>query len=114
MGDALSVSWFVFLTDVDDEQSVTHQVVAGTHRTKTLKELWTRRLDYNQACARYPGRVHTIMGKRGTAWFEDTLVWHKYGMWGNSEKLSRCSMPCTANNEGFRRRASRFISECTR
>lgn len=86
VGDALSVSWFVFLTDVDDEQSVTHQVVAGTHRTKTLKELWTRRLDYNQACARYPGRVHTIMGQRGTAWFEDPLVWHKHGYVGKFRK----------------------------
>jgi hypothetical protein len=82
VGDALSLSFFVFLTDVDDEQAVTHQVVAGTHKTKTLHELWTRRLDDEQAYARYPGHVHTIMGKRGTAWFEDTLAFHKHGSVG--------------------------------
>jgi hypothetical protein len=86
VGDALSISFFVFLTDVDDEQSVTHQVVAGTHRTKTLQELWTRRLEDHQAHARYPGRVHTIMGKRGTAWFEDTLAFHKHGYVGKFRK----------------------------
>jgi len=82
VGDVLNVTFFVFLTDVDDDQSVTHKVVAGTHRRKTLKELWTRRLEDNQASARYPDRVHTIMGKRGTAWFEDTLAFHKHGYVG--------------------------------
>lgn len=86
VGDALSLTFFVFLTDVDDEQAVTHQVVAGTHRTKTLQELWTRRLEDGQAHARYPDRVHTIMGKRGTAWFEDTLVFHKHGYVGKFRK----------------------------
>jgi hypothetical protein len=82
VGDVLSVTFFVFLTDVDDHQSVTHKVVAGTHRHKTLKELWTRYLEEDQAQARYPGRVHTSMGKRGTAWFEDTLAFHKHGYVG--------------------------------
>jgi hypothetical protein len=86
VGDALSLTFFVFLTDVDDDQAVTHQVVAGTHRTKTLKELWTRRLDDVMAPARYPGRVHTIMGTRGTAWFEDTMAFHKHGYVGKVRK----------------------------
>jgi hypothetical protein len=86
VGDALSVTFFVFLSDVDDEQAVTHQVVAGTHRAKTLQELWTHRLEDSQAYARYPDRVHTIMGKRGTAWFEDPLAFHKHGYVGKFRK----------------------------
>ena len=86
VGDMLSLSFFVFLTDVDDAQAVTHQVVAGTHKTKTLQELWTRRLDDEQAYARYPGHVHTIMGKRGTAWFEDTQAFHKHGYVGKCRR----------------------------
>ena len=86
VGDALTVSFFVFLTDVEDEQAVTHKVVAGTHRTKTLQELWTHRLEDSQAYARDPDRVHTIMGKRGTAWFEDTLAFHKHGYVGKFRK----------------------------
>jgi hypothetical protein len=86
VGDTLSLSFFVFLTDVDDAQAVTHQVVAGTHKTKTLHELWTRRLDDEKASARYPGRVHTIMGKRGTAWFEDTQAFHKHGFVGKCRR----------------------------
>ena len=86
VGDMLSLTFFVFLTDVDDEQAVTHQVVAGTHKTKTLNELWTHRLDDDKAYARYPGCVHTIMGKRGTAWFEDTQAFHKHGYVGKLRK----------------------------
>jgi hypothetical protein len=85
-GDAASVTFFVFLTDVDDEMSVTHQVVAGTHRGKTFKELWTRELPDEVAPVRYPGRVHTIMGPRGTAWFEDTMTFHKHGYVGRLRK----------------------------
>ena len=86
VGDTLSLSFFVFLTDVEDEQAVTHQVVAGTHKTKTLHELWTRRLDDDKAPVRYPGCVHTITGKRGTAWFEDTQTFHKHGYVGKLRK----------------------------
>jgi hypothetical protein len=85
-GDAATVTFFVFLTDVEDEMSVTHQVVAGTHKGKTLKELWTRELPDEVAAARYPGRVHTVMGPRGTAWFEDTMTFHKHGYVGKVRK----------------------------
>jgi hypothetical protein len=60
--------------------------VAGTHKTKTLKELWTHRLENSEAHARYPNRVHTIMGKRGTAWFEDPIAFHKHGYVGKLRK----------------------------
>ena len=86
VGDALSLTLFVFLTDVDDEQAGPHYVVAGTHRTKTLQELWARHLDDDTVHAHYPDRVHTIMGKRGTAWFEDTLAFHKHGYVGKIRK----------------------------
>jgi hypothetical protein len=86
VADALSVTFFVFLSDVDDEQAVTHQLVSGTHRAKTLQELWTHRLEDSQAHARYPGPVHTIMGKHGTAWFEDPVVFHKHGYVGKLRK----------------------------
>lgn len=86
VGDVISVTFFVFLTDVDDEHSVTHKVVAGTHRRKSMKELWTRSLREDLAEIRYPGRVHTITGKRGTAWFEDTQAFHKHGYVGKFRK----------------------------
>ena len=86
VADALSITFFVFLTDVDDEQAVTHKVVGGTHKTKTLKELWTHRLEDSEAYARYPDRVQTVMGKRGTAWFEDPVVFHKHGYVGKLRK----------------------------
>jgi hypothetical protein len=86
VGDALSVTFFVFLSDVEDEHAVTHQVVAGTHKAKTFRELWTHRLEDSHAYARYPDRVHTIMGKRGTAWFEDPLAFHKHGYVGKFRK----------------------------
>jgi len=86
VADALSVTFFVFLTDVDDEQAVPHKVVGGTHKSKTLKELWTHRLEDSEAYTRYPDRVQTVMGKRGTAWFEDPVVFHKHGYVGKVRK----------------------------
>jgi hypothetical protein len=86
VGDALSVTFFIFLSDVEDEQAGTHLVVAGTHKAKTFRELWTHRLECSQAYIRYPNRVHTIMGKRGTAWFEDPHTFHKHGQVGTFRK----------------------------
>jgi hypothetical protein len=86
VADAMSVTFFVFLSDVEDEQAVTHQVVGGTHKAKTFQELWTHRLEDSRAYARYPDGVHTIMGKRGTAWFEDPVTFHKHGYVGKVRK----------------------------
>src|SRR5688500_20177047 len=65
VGDALSVSFFVFLSDVDDEQAVPHQVVAGTHRAKTLQELWTHRLEDSRSEERRVGKACRCRGSPG-------------------------------------------------
>jgi hypothetical protein len=77
--DVLSLTFFVFLSEVNDERGGSHEVVAGTHRTKSVGEIWTRRLDATDARARYANRIHRLVGAPGTAWFEDTRAYHRRG-----------------------------------
>jgi hypothetical protein len=75
--DFLDVTLFFYLTDVDEEASP-HVVYPGTHRYKSWHDLRVRRYTAAQAEERF-GRdcPRTITGKAGTAFFEDTAVFHR-------------------------------------
>lgn len=74
--DVKALSVFVYLTEVDGECGP-HVVVPGSQRPRAPGVPRRRRLDDGEAERRYAGRMHTITGPRGTAWFEDILCYHK-------------------------------------
>jgi len=84
--DVLSLTFFVFLSDVDVE-SGSHQVIAGTHVPKSLRQIWSRQLEEADVRRRFAGRVRCIAGPRGTAWFEDTKAYHRRGRVGRPRKV---------------------------
>ena len=71
-----SLNLFVFLTDAD-ETSGGHQMVAGTHRHRPVRDAVRHWVDDDEIMARFPGRVRTIMGPAGTMFFEDTESFHR-------------------------------------
>lgn len=87
VGDAMTMTFFVFLTDVDEEKGVTHELIRGTHRSKTIRELWDCTITDVDAESKYPGQVEIVAGKRGTAWFEDVIAFHKHGHVGQCRKM---------------------------
>lgn len=74
-----SVSLFVYLTDVS-EDSGTHQVVIGTHRTLTVWDAIRGSIPESEIKTRYPDRTRTIVGPAGTMFFEDTAAIHRRKM----------------------------------
>jgi hypothetical protein len=76
VADFRAVALFVYLTDVDLASSP-HQAVAGTHWPKSLRDIWNQELTDAAVEERYPGRVETFLGPRGTAFFEDQTVIHR-------------------------------------
>jgi hypothetical protein len=76
VADARALSLFVYLTDVDHASSP-HQVVAGTHGPKALRDLWTPQVPDTEIPRRFGDRVDTLTGPRGTAFFEDQTIVHR-------------------------------------
>ena len=75
--DFKSLTFFVYLTDIDDLDSGAHIMVEGTHKNKTLWEISNKVLDDNVVCMTYSNRVRTILGKRATILAEETSAYHK-------------------------------------
>jgi hypothetical protein len=75
--DFKSLTFFVYLTDIDDLDSGAHVVVEGSHKNKTLWELSNKFLDDNVVHTTYGNRVRTILGKQGTIFAEETSAYHK-------------------------------------
>jgi hypothetical protein len=76
LADVKALSVFVYLTDVDPDCGP-HVVVRGTQRRRTPAQILRRFLDDETVARRYGDRVHTILGPRGTGWFEDITTYHK-------------------------------------
>src|SRR5262249_11950284 len=74
--DVKSLTLFVYLTEIGMD-SCPHLVIEGTHKRKTLKDLRNRFLDDKVAQQKYGNRVTAILGSKGTAFLEDTTLFHK-------------------------------------
>jgi hypothetical protein len=75
--DFKSLTFFVYLTDIDDLDSGAHVVIEGTHKNKTLKELSRKTLDDHSAQITYGEKVKAISGKKGTVFAEESSAYHK-------------------------------------
>jgi len=73
--DVKSLTLFIYLTDIDSDSGA-HIVVEGTHN-KRWKELHKIILDDSVVQAKFANRIHVILGKKGTAFFEETSTYHK-------------------------------------
>ena len=67
---------FIYLTDIYSDFGA-HIVIEGTHDHKRLKDLKNITLDDDIAQKKYGDRIKVILGKRGTAFFEETSSYHK-------------------------------------
>lgn len=76
ISDSRSVTVFVYLSDVDEECGP-HVVLRGTHGRRGLLRGLSRFITEEEIARRYPGRLHMITGRRGTAWFEDITCYHR-------------------------------------
>jgi len=74
--DFKSLTLFVYLTDIDSEHGA-HIVIEGTHNNKSLKDIKNRILDNDVAQEKFGERIKVIVGKKGTAFFEETSTYHK-------------------------------------
>jgi hypothetical protein len=74
--DFKSLTLFVFLTDIDADSGA-HIVVEGTHNRKSFKDLNNIYLDEDVAVKRFGDRIKVIIGKKGTAFFEETSAYHR-------------------------------------
>jgi hypothetical protein len=76
VGDFKTLTVFVYLTDVD-ENSAPHQVIIGTHLRKAPLHFIKRHISDRHVNAAFQGRVKTIVGRRGTGFFEDLNCFHR-------------------------------------
>jgi len=76
--DALKfLKLFVYITDVGQD-SGPHVIISKTHKSKSFFEKKNRRLTDEQVSQNYKkGSVNTIIGAKGSAFFEDTFCYHK-------------------------------------
>jgi hypothetical protein len=77
--DFKSLTLFVYLTDIDSDAGA-HFVVEGTHNKKSFKDLNNIYLDEDVAQKRFGERIKAILGKKGTAFFEETSTYHRVGV----------------------------------
>jgi hypothetical protein len=75
--DFKSLTFFVYLTDVDDLDSGAHVVIEGTHKTKTLSEIMKITIEDRLAYLKYGERIKAILGKKGTVFAEESSAYHK-------------------------------------
>jgi hypothetical protein len=81
--DFRHLNLFIYMTDVDEESSP-HILYAGTHKHKTFRDLMTRWFTEKQINERFGAQRKMMTGKAGTAFFEDTSLFHiqKVGKYG--------------------------------
>lgn len=71
-----SLNLFVYLTDVYNA-SACHRVVLGSHKHKTLKDLFSPALSDAEAETRFQDDIESVQGPAGTVFLENTEAWHK-------------------------------------
>lgn len=76
--DFKSLTLFIYLTDIDSDAGA-HIVVEGTHNHKSFKDLNNIYLTEEVAEKRFGDRIKVVLGKRGTAFFEETSAYHRVG-----------------------------------
>jgi len=74
--DCKALTVFVYLSDVDLD-SGPHVLIEGTHKNKSLKELTNIVISATGARKKYGKRIKTILGKKGTLFFEELSTYHK-------------------------------------
>jgi hypothetical protein len=75
--DCESLTFFVYLTDIDDLDSGAHVVIEGTHKNKTFNDLMQITIDDELAYVRYGEKITVILGKKGTVFAEESSAYHK-------------------------------------
>jgi hypothetical protein len=75
--DFKSITFFVYLTDVDDLDSGAHVVIEGTHKNKALSEIRKKVIDDKFAYKKYNERIKVILGEKGTVFAEESSAYHK-------------------------------------
>jgi hypothetical protein len=73
--DFKSLTLFVYLSDIDSSSGA-HTVVEGTHN-KRWQDLHNIILDDRVVEEQFSNRIQVILGKKGTAFFEETSTYHK-------------------------------------
>lgn len=76
IADIRALTVFVYLTDVDADCGP-HLVIPGTQRRRSPREILSRFISDAYAERKWGDRIHTIIGPRGTGWFEDITCYHK-------------------------------------
>ncbi len=74
--DCKSLTLFIYLTDVDLECGP-HVVIEGTHANKSLQELANIIISDAVAEIKYGHRIKTLLGGKGSVFFEETSAYHK-------------------------------------
>ena len=75
--DCKSLTFFVYLTDIDDQDCGAHVVIAGTHKNKTFKEIKRKIISETLAHTTYGEKIKIILGKKGTVFAEESSAYHK-------------------------------------
>jgi hypothetical protein len=76
VADVKSMTVFLYLTDVDADCGP-HVVIKRTQARRTPNQILRRMLDDATAQRLHGERIVTILGPRGTGWFEDITTYHK-------------------------------------
>ena len=77
VADCKSLIVFIYLTDVDEDCGP-HMVIEGTHKGKTLADLVRVYIGDSAAVRRFGAeRIKTVLGKKGTFFFEEQTAYHK-------------------------------------
>jgi hypothetical protein len=84
VSDSKALSLFFYLTDVA-EDSGPHVVIERTNNNRTLFNLLNWKIDDALAEKKYPGKIITITGNKGTGFFEDLLNYHKHS-WPSNDR----------------------------
>lgn len=74
--DFKSLTIFIYLTDVDISCGP-HVVIENTHGKKRLADIFQIILSDAAAHQKFGDRIKTILGEKGTMFFEDTSSFHK-------------------------------------
>jgi Phytanoyl-CoA dioxygenase (PhyH) len=73
--DFMDINVFFYLSDVDLDTSP-HIVVPGTHKRKSLRDLYSTRYSEQEARKRFKTDFVTLTGKAGLGFFEDSGCFH--------------------------------------
>lgn len=85
LGDFKALNVFFYLTDVNADCGP-HVVIPGTQRGKSWRQLLSRYLNDEEAQTLYGDRITTVLGPRGSSFFENLACYHKHSF-GTRERL---------------------------